>query len=244
MPPTGPAYDLDWVLASSANAHVATDRAWFTTYTEFASAINEDLGGGGGAPVLGVGTVELPLKCRPDRPGSKTFTLHNVLHVPSVFCNVICASTLDTDYKFGYFGGPIVHVKTGAVVGFLERPRLTKVRLKGQAPNSTSLEEGVPGVALAVWMDDERARWEAYRETGVMRQALEGGGVLNEFYTDQAGNSLLLYTDEEREWLRGKYGGEFRFLRAQGLNIYRDGDRLEGRRICRGLMKEDGESER
>jgi hypothetical protein len=33
------------------------------------------------------------------------------------------------------------------------------------------------------------------------------------------------YTDEEKGWLKREWGGEFKFLAAYGLSIYKDEDR-------------------
>ena len=42
------------------------------------------------------------------------------------------------------------------------------------------------------------------------------------------------------KWLKDNYGGEFRFLRQQGLSIDDEGDRAEGRSIVRAFMQADG----
>ena len=53
------------------------------------------------------------------------------------------------------------------------------------------------------------------------------------------------YTDEEKDWLKRHWGGEFKFLLAHQLSIYKDEDRDEGRRIVRAMMEaeEDDEDE-
>ncbi|KAK4182170.1 hypothetical protein QBC35DRAFT_396505 [Podospora australis] len=47
------------------------------------------------------------------------------------------------------------------------------------------------------------------------------------------------YTSEERQWLQRHWGGEFKFLQAYGLSIYKEEDREEGRRIVRAFMEQD-----
>lgn len=46
-------------------------------------------------------------------------------------------------------------------------------------------------------------------------------------------------TQEERDWLKKHFDGEFKFLREYGLSIYKDEDREEGRQILRALMEGD-----
>ncbi|KAM7200325.1 hypothetical protein V8F20_005302 [Naviculisporaceae sp. PSN 640] len=51
------------------------------------------------------------------------------------------------------------------------------------------------------------------------------------------------YTAEEKAWLKEHYGGEFRFLRSNALNITKDEQREEGRAIARALIDMDKEDE-
>ena len=43
----------------------------------------------------------------------------------------------------------------------------------------------------------------------------------------------------EKQWLKDKFGGEFKFLRDYGLSIYKEEDREEGRQIMRDMMEAD-----
>ena len=52
-----------------------------------------------------------------------------------------------------------------------------------------------------------------------------------------AGNPPI--TKPEKKWLKDNYKDEFHFLREQGLSIYKDEDRAEGRLIMRAFMEED-----
>lgn len=47
------------------------------------------------------------------------------------------------------------------------------------------------------------------------------------------------YTSAELQWLQRHWDGEFKFLQAYGLSIYKDEDREEGRRIVRAFMEQD-----
>lgn len=44
------------------------------------------------------------------------------------------------------------------------------------------------------------------------------------------------YTIEEQKWLKDQYRGEFHFLQTQGLSIYKENDRDEGRAVVRTTM--------
>ncbi|KAM7212346.1 hypothetical protein V8F06_012282 [Rhypophila decipiens] len=47
------------------------------------------------------------------------------------------------------------------------------------------------------------------------------------------------YTSDEKEWLKKRWGNEYSFLQAHGLNIYKDEHREEGIRIVRSLMSQE-----
>lgn len=47
------------------------------------------------------------------------------------------------------------------------------------------------------------------------------------------------YTNQEKNWLKQHWGGEFQFLIVYGLSIHKDEDRDEGRRIARAMMEDD-----
>ena len=48
------------------------------------------------------------------------------------------------------------------------------------------------------------------------------------------------YTTYEKQWLKVHYGNEYRFLKANGLSIFKDEDREEGRAMVRQFMGEEG----
>jgi hypothetical protein len=70
----------------------------------------------------------------------------------------------------------------------------------------------------------ERARWERVKAADLEDEQL---------------SQVLPYTDEEKEWLKENWGGEFRFLRAHLLKIHDKEDRAEGRRLVRAMMRDD-----
>ncbi|KAH9826913.1 hypothetical protein Tdes44962_MAKER09900, partial [Teratosphaeria destructans] len=62
MAPTGPAYNTDWIYASTSDVHIATHRDWFTTYTAFATHLADPTGDPLPHPVAGIGTVDLAVR--------------------------------------------------------------------------------------------------------------------------------------------------------------------------------------
>lgn len=60
-----------------------------------------------------------------------------------------------------------------------------------------------------------------------------------------SGNTIQLpaLTTKQRAWLKRHWDGEFKFLRAYQLSIYKDEDRLEGREILKALMEADQEEQ-
>jgi hypothetical protein len=49
------------------------------------------------------------------------------------------------------------------------------------------------------------------------------------------------YTDAEKAWLKKNYKDEYHFLQQNGLSIYKDEDREDGRALGRSLMAADDE---
>ncbi|KAL8836244.1 MAG: hypothetical protein Q9170_002988 [Blastenia crenularia] len=235
MPPSKPAYDVDWVFSNNSNVHVANHRDWYVSYTPFATTFGDFCTNGPGAPVLGVGVVASPTKTHPTRAGAAyqgTIILRDVLYAPSVCCNILGGPILDDNgVKLG--GRPSkITTKTGVCIGLLDRNHLYRLRLQGQSAKQTSLEAGTPYAIYANWPSSERASWEAFQANRSSK------GHTRSNTEDSAGSQLA---DVEKKWLKDHYGGEFKFLRAYSLSIYKDEDREEGRRMLRAMMTEESE---
>ncbi|KAK9327891.1 hypothetical protein V1520DRAFT_347548 [Lipomyces starkeyi] len=69
----------DWMIVSG-DCHYARDRSCFKVYRPVS-------GTAGGARVVGIGTVELPVKSSPTGSGTHVLVLENVLHIPDAICN-------------------------------------------------------------------------------------------------------------------------------------------------------------
>ncbi|KAG7002436.1 hypothetical protein G7Y79_00027g061280 [Physcia stellaris] len=57
--------------------------------------------------------------------------------------------------------------------------------------------------------------------------------------SSQPQNNNPPLTAAEKQWLKAHHGDEYHFLREQGLSIYKEEDRAEGRSILRAFMEED-----
>lgn len=174
--------------------------------------------------MLGVGTVELPTKKSPNATGRKshgTIRLTNVVHAPSAPCNIIGQPILH-DYNVnearGHTKGRISDRENRAVACFDPRHPLFAVKLRGRPVGPWAIRKGDLVIINAFWSPEERQRWEKYDRQRRNRP----------------------YTVEEENWLKVHFGGEFNFLMAFGLNIYKDEDREEGRAIMRRFMREEG----
>lgn len=172
--------------------------------------------------VVGVGTVELLTEPFPESVGQgspSTLRLTNVLHAPSVFCNILGGPILN-DYHF--IPGPFEDKKAyladryGRHVAYFDSSRpLCQLKLRDPPIGYHTLTHGSHYAIDAGWSDYERARWHA-------RERILAGPL----------------SVEEKTWLKERYyGDEFRFLEDHGLNIYKDEDRDEGRNLLRALMQ-------
>ncbi|KAH9885335.1 hypothetical protein F4778DRAFT_761142 [Xylariomycetidae sp. FL2044] len=161
-----------WVFANAANVHACKDAGCFQDYMPFPSfAISSVRSAQPSMLVLGIGVVELPVKKSPHSSGSgghTTLRLTNVLHIPSLDCNII--------------GGPvlkqyIVTLSCGATsqggdaesrgrhLAFFDPLHDTHVCTLGSSPEGHSVESHAVFGAdldtiLPLWPNPERVRWE------------------------------------------------------------------------------------
>ncbi|KAL8388806.1 hypothetical protein RB595_008944 [Gaeumannomyces hyphopodioides] len=240
----------DWVLATGSNVHVARDRAWFSTYTPFPTFVTSFISTN---PIeaVGIGDVHLPVKLFPKRSGPDahgTLHLRNVLHMPTGICNLV--GGLNTgDYSRALLGGlegcsAAIEAQDGRRLGyFVGLPAVLKLSGPPVGPvvGPSMLEPGKPYMLSVIWPDSERERWAAAQagrsgsDDGTNQEVSDGGKVKDEAEAAPSAS----YTKEEKDWLKRGWGGEFKFLAAYGLSIYKDEDRDEGRRIVRAMMEHD-----
>jgi len=232
MAPSGEAYHTDWIISTSSNVSVANNRDWFTTFTPFETYCDQ-LHGGLGLEVAGIGTVPLNLKLRKYKPAGKTnsrnITLQNVLYVPSSVCNIFSLRrSLISGFKLEISqSGAILIDGVGNRIGLVDMSNMLRLCLHGQR-RCPSLYSDTMYNTSAMWPETERARWDAH-------QAEQKNISMTPY------NGDVPYSTDEKAWLKKNYDGEFNFLRSLGLSIYKDEDRTEGRLIMRSWMTEDGD---
>jgi hypothetical protein len=110
-----------------------------------------------------------------------------------------------------------------------------KLWLTGQSKSKTILDLLQLYHIKVRWPDAERARWELQKKTAYIS--------LSDTSLDRAPNPTAAdgepYTSAEKAWLKRAFGGQFKFLMAYELSIYKDEDREEGRRISRVMIEQE-----
>ncbi|KAF3053852.1 hypothetical protein E8E11_011121 [Didymella keratinophila] len=172
MPPSGAAYNIDWVWSFESNIHVATHRDWFTTFTPLTSQITSTHNNTTYS-AQGIGTVEVEVRRvmgnvvkRNVGPKNTTITLRNVLYVPDFICNVM-GTPVREDYDISIGAERwIMDKKTGRGLGMLDKnpAGLVKILLKGQAKGETGLKGNVPQKITVEWSDEGKKKSEAQKE--------------------------------------------------------------------------------
>lgn len=254
------------VLACS----MCNDRGWFTSYTAFQSRAGSIYNSTEDMEVAGIGTVVLPVKRSPNRRGSNAHThivLKEVLHCPTAFCNIL---GFPQDFREVYnikiqFGtgnektkGSIINMSGGEPVAYFDpKGPLFQLKLSGPpigpvlAPTAFK-PDGLYMISVR-WSDEERSRWEAYKQIHDTENSKSQG--VNDVVdiptveataksektkpTSQPGRGTAPYTAEEKAWLKKNYKDEYHFLLQHGLKIFKEEDREDGRAIVRAFMKEE-----
>ena len=173
MPPTGSAYNIDWVWSFESNVHVANNRDWFTDFKPINSTITSTIKSDA-SPVEGIGSVELEVRKlygeaakRNKGPKNSKIVLRNVLYVPSFMCNVM-GNPIREDYDVSIGAERwLCDKKNGAGVGLLDKTKAgtVKLMLKGQAKGDTGLTGDVPSKIDVKWSDEERQKAQAEKAT-------------------------------------------------------------------------------
>ncbi|KAI9162894.1 hypothetical protein HJFPF1_04489 [Paramyrothecium foliicola] len=220
-----------WIFSNNSNVHVAKDRSWFgDDYIPFQSSITHAFLGGT-VQVVGVGTVNLPTKVSLKKTGPRshaTVCLKQVLHVPTVICNIIGNPIMDDhNVTMGGDDGHIYNIAQNRPVAFFKPgARFFEVRLSGPPVGPkvgpSPFDESMNYMINATWPDSERDRFAALG-------GMSSSGAL----------PAPALTEMEKSWLKAHFESEFKFLQAHGLNIYKEEDRDEGRTILRTIMSAD-----
>lgn len=172
MPPSGAAYNVDWVWSFDSNNHVATHRDWFTTFAPLTSQISSTHDSSTHA-VEGIGSVEIEVRRiignaakRNVGPKNTKIVLRNVLYVPDFICNVM-GNAVREDYDISIGAERwIMDKNTGRGLGMLDKnpAGLVRILLKGQAKGETGLKGEVPERITVEWSDEEKKKSEAQKK--------------------------------------------------------------------------------
>lgn len=207
-----------------AKPSIAKDRSWFgADYKPISSALTS------GATVIGLGTVNLPVKTTPEARHREhgTMTLRDVLHVPSALCNII-GTPLFQDYKVRLETGPgsngsISRSDGAPVAHFTPRCGLCEVRLSGPPVGPrvgpSPFKPGIKYMINTGWPETEREKWLRAPAASV-----SGDAPQKSFYP----------YEEEEEWLQRRFGIRHKILMERhGLSMDKEKDREVGLHIIR-----------
>jgi hypothetical protein len=154
--------------------------------------------------------------------------LENVLHAPSVVCNLL-GNVLFDQYGFSAFSSTGYHISdkpTNQPVAWLAEKRFLEVELSeppfGPEVGPSPFEPGVAYVIGATWPEEEQERFAAMKSS--------------QSTTDRSPGKIAPLTQEERVWIKEHWGNEFKFLQGHGLRIYKRDEREEGREILKILL--------
>ncbi|KAJ5364030.1 uncharacterized protein N7496_009743 [Penicillium cataractarum] len=167
-----------WVWSNLSNVHVAKDRSWFgNDYTPFESFLEDGL-----IKVIGVGTVDLPVKLGPD--SHSILRLENVLHVPNMFCNIVGDLTR---HGYGMLVNKFVDEWTNQTVAHLTVDHDLWVVVLSEFPHGprvgpSPFEKSTCYSISATWPETERLRFEALKQP---RPALQDQPVLKSLTSDE-----------------------------------------------------------
>jgi hypothetical protein len=233
----------DWVFSNNSNVSVAKDRGWFTSYTPFTSRLGS-LVGNVDIAVVGIGSVEIPVKLRNRRRNGQTHStirLDEVLHAPTSLCNI-----LGHDFMIRYdiqmrIGGVFKDSEGRSAGYFDENKVLFCLKLSGPpvgpvtAPSLFLRSNANSATAFYI-----NARWPDAERMSVYFDNLRSD-LSDLCNTGARWQAVKPYTDTEKVWLKQNYKDEYHFLQQYGLSIYKDKDREDGRAMARSLMAADDE---
>ncbi|KAJ5558268.1 hypothetical protein N7535_008482 [Penicillium sp. DV-2018c] len=228
---------LDLVVGLARPISIAKGKIWYTGYISFNSWIRD--ANGQYHEVIGAGTIRLHTEKQPDKFSASNrgqIWLTNVLHCPTMFCNIIGKPVLE-DYVMSRSLSKSTddacsinnyHVQKRRDLAYFvpvfdddDYTGLIQLVL-------TPPPEGRP-VGPSPFRTDEyyviQARWTNEERERLRRLVAE---------IDTWGPNYL--REEEEEWLEFHDGGEEKFLANRGLNIDDKKDRAEGRAILRDII--------
>jgi hypothetical protein len=122
----------DWVFSNNSNVSLAKDRGWFTSYTPFTSRLGS-LVGNVDMAVVGIGSVEIPVKLRKRRRNGQTHSTIRleVLHAPTSSCNILGHDFMSR-YEVDMQVGGAIKDSEGRSAGYFDEDKiLSCLKLSG-----------------------------------------------------------------------------------------------------------------
>ncbi|ATY66521.1 hypothetical protein A9K55_000923 [Cordyceps militaris] len=236
-----------WIYSIDSNVQAsssrAKDRSWFgDDYQTISSVLGVKYASTTlNSAVIGIGTVDLPVKRRPDARGKQSHAvlrLRNVLHVPSCLCNVI-GTSLGDNYVLrpGRDGTREITDSKGRSVAYLQpspQPApcgntLLQLRLSGPPigprVGPSPFKPATSYKISAWWHDDERER--------VLRLLGTAGSTKSPVTRSAAAS----FNAEERAWIKKAHGSIWAFMRAHKLRGGSEDDAATARHIIRSFTE-------
>ncbi|OAA77407.1 hypothetical protein LEL_04230 [Akanthomyces lecanii RCEF 1005] len=227
-----------WIYSATSNIHRAKDKSWFgADYQPIKSSLGpHNVSSSLHDAVLGIGTVEILVKRRPDARGAQghgVLRLRNVLHVPSCICNVI-GTPVTKEYVLRAASGGICEIsdKKGKAAGYfykLDLPgQLLQLRLSGPPVG--------PRVGPSPFQPQHKykicAWWHEDHRQLTMRQLAKRAKKLPR-------PGVAAFDNDERAWMKREHGSVWKFMRAFGLKGNSEEDAEKARQIIRSNTAPD-----
>ncbi|KAI0138649.1 hypothetical protein F4776DRAFT_619328 [Hypoxylon sp. NC0597] len=244
----------DWVLSITSDAHCCADMGWFSEYTPFPSEVTNYFDTK--VQVIGIGTVELPVKKSPKKSGNNshgTLRLTDVLHIPDAEVNII-GQPIVKQYPYTTFNyGKVKHQGAirdmrGRQIAYmsLNSHNLLALRLSGPPMGPkvgrSKLEPNSDYAFHISWPDGERRRWAAFQASNTScgsQDAPTRSSVHIATYPglgDPSPTPFEDYSPVKMQWLKTHHHDEHEFLVNYGLNIFKDEYREKGHALLSALM--------
>lgn len=125
----------------------------------------------------------------------------------------------------------------GEEIGKSKSKKQKKKKKKGKKQQEpTALLNGDEVDADAAPGSDEKQIEQDMQKLGIGDGADAANTASTQDAADDAAPKPSRFSAEEKAWLKANYGNEYKFLRANGLKIYKNSDRRKGEEMMRAMM--------
>ncbi|KAI1156226.1 hypothetical protein F4825DRAFT_318213 [Nemania diffusa] len=250
-----------WIWNEMSNAHACSHIHLFKEYTSFTSKVTVFLPGlPRTVPVLGVGTVELPVKM-PSPDSSllldRVVCLKDVLYIEQLPLNVVARTGGITGISL-IGGNTFLYDRQQNSIAYCRKSSADQFVVElGDIIDETAIN--IPNcisalsvsTGIIIWGLTERARWQFFvsqkRESPTTVYTQNSPEGVNTGHTSDNRESENAERSDETEdgpsysvaeqlWLRLNFGSEHLFLRTYGFNPDDPGHRKEGSLVVRAKI--------